>query len=151
MWKKSVKLILLCSLLLVLTACGDKKAGAESTTAQKEETQVDVDLTTLSSTMVYSEVNNMMISPGDYLGKTVKMKGNFAIYENEESGQIYYACLISDATACCSQGIEFVLKGEHNYPDDYPELDSEITVVGTFDTYQEGEYQYCQLVDAEME
>lgn len=33
----------------------------------------DVDLTTLSSTMVYSEVYNMMCEPDRYLGKRIKM------------------------------------------------------------------------------
>ena len=56
---------------------------SESKPAASEPTQstdgVDVDLTRLSSTMVYSEVYNMMNAPGDYIGKTIKMKGQFAI------------------------------------------------------------------------
>ena len=52
--------------------------------------------------------------------------------------------------ACCSQGLEFVLTGKHTYPDDYTELGSEITVCGAFELYEEGEIQYCRLVDAEM-
>ena len=117
---------------------------------------IDVDLTKLSSTMVYSEVYNMMYSPDDYVGKTIKMEGQFAIYQatdensNLISGQIYFACVIADATACCSQGLEFVLAGEHSYPDDYPELGNEITVTGTFELYEEDGFQYCRLVDAEM-
>ena len=53
-------------------------------------------------------------------------------------------------TACCSQGLEFVLAGEHSYPADYPELGTEITVVGTFQTYEENGYMDCHLVDAEI-
>ena len=117
---------------------------------------IDVDLTKLSSTMVYSEVYNMMYSPDDYIGKTIKMEGQFAIYQaTDETGalipdQIYFACVIADATACCSQGLEFILAGEHTYPDDYPELGNEITVTGTFELYEEGGFQYCRLADAEM-
>ena len=52
---------------------------SESKPAASEPTQstdgVDVDLTRLSSTMVYSEVYNMMNAPGDYIGKTIKMTG----------------------------------------------------------------------------
>ena len=55
----------------------------------------DVDLTVLSSTMVYSEVYDMMASP-----------------------------------------------------DDYPEEGGEVCVIGTFDTYQEGEFTYCTLRNA---
>ena len=109
---------------------------------------IDVDLTALSGTMVYSEVYNMMASPGDYVGKTVKMDGTFALYHDEESDNYYFACIVKDATACCSQGIEFVLTDDYTYPDDYPAPDEEITVVGVFDTYMEGEYMYCTLRSA---
>lgn len=91
----------------------------------------------------------MVYTPEDYMGKTVKMNGTFSIYESDDRN--YYTRLISDATACCSQGIEFVLDEDYTYPDDYPELGSEITVTGTFDTYTEGELTYCQLVDAVMQ
>ena len=111
---------------------------------------IDVDLTTLSSTMVYSEVYNMMVSPDDYIGKTVKMDGKFALYYDESTGKYYFACIISDAAACCSQGIEFVLTDEYTYPDDYPKEGEEICVIGTFDTYREGEYTYCTLRDARI-
>lgn len=60
------------------------------------------------------------------------------------------AAIISDATACCAQGIEFVWRGEHAYPSDYPPLDTEITVTGTFDTYFEDDYMYIQLLDADL-
>lgn len=112
---------------------------------------IDVDLTALSRTMVYSEVYNMMDTPGVYMGKTIKMNGTFAVYEDPNTGKLYYACMISDATACCTQGIEFVLDGDYNYPDDYPEVGSNITVLGTFDTYEENGYMYCQLIEAKME
>ena len=131
----------------------------QETTAPPAATavNVDVDLTALSSTMVYAEVFNMMMNPNDYIGKTIKMHGSFAIgYSNNADGtmnteSIVFACVIADATACCSQGIEFVLSGEHTYPDDYPALSSEITVVGTFTTYEEYGMLYCTLTDAVME
>ena len=112
--------------------------------------EFDVDLTTLSSTMVYSEVYNMMYEPDRYVGKRIKMNGQFAVYEDPNTGAVYTACIIMDATACCSQGLEFVLTGEKTYPDDYPELGSEITVTGTFQLYDENGTTYCHLVDAEM-
>lgn len=111
----------------------------------------DVDLTKLSSTMVYSQVYNMIVSPDDYLGKKIKMSGNFSVYQDQTTHKIYYACLIADATACCSQGIEFELEGDYTYPDDYPELNSTITVSGIFDTYEENGYLYCRLINAKME
>ena len=111
---------------------------------------IDVDLTVLSKTMVYSEVYNMMASPEKYIGKTVKMKGPFAFYHDETTDKYYFACIIQDATACCAQGIEFVLTDDYVYPDDYPEVDEEICVIGVFDTYQDGNYTYCTLRNAKL-
>ncbi|MBR4731214.1 MAG: hypothetical protein IK081_00435 [Lachnospiraceae bacterium] len=127
---------------------GEGQASVSSGEGASEEIVPDVDLTTLSSTLVYSEVYNMMTAPSDYVGKNVKMKGAFSYYQDPNTGNEYYACIIQDATACCAQGIEFVLAGDHKYPDDYPEMNSEITVAGVFDTYMEGEYMYCTLKNA---
>lgn len=113
-----------------------------------------MDLTVLSSTMVYSEVYSMMSFPDDYIGKTVKMKGQFAIgyvYNTDgtpDESTARFACVIADATACCSQGLEFILTGEHTYPDEYPELGAEITVVGTFEWYEEDGCRYYRLGNA---
>ena len=152
--------LLLCS----LAACGtkdnkDTESAADTPPASQTQSAdgIDVDLTALSSTMVYSEVYSMMSFPDNYIGKTVKMQGQFAVYQaTDESGafipdQIYFACIIADATACCSQGLEFILTGEHTYPNDYPELGSEITVTGTFEVYTENGFQYCRLKDATIE
>ncbi|MBQ1351277.1 MAG: hypothetical protein IIY71_00975 [Oscillospiraceae bacterium] len=122
----------------------------ESEIAAGRAEGIDIDLTALSSTTVYSEVYNMMVSPEDYIGKTVKMDGQFALYHDETTDNYYFACIISDATACCSQGIEFVLTDEYTYPDDYPEEGGEICVTGVFDTYQEGDNTYCTLRNAKL-
>ncbi|MCR4711191.1 MAG: hypothetical protein K5707_02735 [Clostridia bacterium] len=122
----------------------------EAELAASSSAGIDVDLTMLSSTMVYSEVYNMMISPETYIGKTVKMAGMFASYYDENADQYYYACIIQDATACCAQGIEFVLTDDYTYPDDYPEEGGDICVVGVFDTYRDGEFMYCTLRDAKL-
>ena len=55
-----------------------------------------------------------------------------------------------EETACCSQGIEFELAGDHTFPNDYPEVGAEICVMGVFDTYMEGTYTYCTLRNATM-
>ena len=63
--------------------------------ASSEPTQgsglVDVDLTKLSSTMVYSEVYHLIYNPDDYIGKTIKMEGQFAYYENPDTKDQYFA------------------------------------------------------------
>ena len=62
-----------------------------------------------------------------------------------------YACVIADATACCTQGIEFVLRGEHRYPQDYPPLGEEITVIGTFETHESDGIPGVRLAEAELQ
>ena len=146
--KRLLTLFIFFTVFLVSTGCG----GGSSSAAEKggDPEGIDVDLTVLSATMVYSEVSNMMTSPQDYIGKTVKMKGAFDCFHDEASDNYYFACIIQDATACCAQGIEFVLSGEHKYPNDYPAKGDTICVVGVFDTYREGERTYCTLRNAKM-
>lgn len=112
---------------------------------------VDVDLTQLSSVMVFSEVYNIMVLPQDYMGKTIRMEGITAIYTDEATGQKYYSCIVQDATACCAQGIEFRLKDINGKPAAYPEEGEMITVTGVFDVYAENGYQYALLTDAALE
>lgn len=160
-------LILPVAAAMLFTSCGSTSAvGNDSATvsASTENTDsaaravsgdlsdrnVDIDLTVLGSNMVYSQVYDMVTNSDDYVGKVVKATGSFAYYKDENTGNEYFAVLISDATACCSQGIEFVLDGDYTYPDDYPELGTELTVVGEFNYYKEDYSTYCQLLHAEM-
>ena len=133
----------------------------QQTPEEPEQTQtsadgVDVDLTVLSSTMVYSEVYNMLYNdPAHYLGKTVKARGGFSIYQLVTDGVLHpdpvsYACIISDTAACCAEGMEFVLEGDLTYPDDYPELGTEITVIGEFQSYEENGMTRYHLVNARL-
>ena len=140
---KTKSILLLLTLLLVLSACGKQ---SETAAAGNTQGKVDVDLTALSSTMVYSEVYNMLNAPEGYVGKTVKMTGGYSAFMDESTGAVYRVCMIADAAACCAQGMEFVLKeGE-----EYPEMESDITVVGTFQLYDENGSTYCHLVDASI-
>ena len=135
----------------------EQQSQEEPEQTQPSADGVDVDLTVLSSTMVYSEVYNMLyFYPEDYYGKTVKMTGLFNVYQwVDENGvvddmPVAYACIISDAMACCAEGVEFVLEGDYTYPDDYPELGTEITVIGEFQSYEENGVTWYHLVNARL-
>ena len=130
---------------------GTTEATPDAAFAVSPSNSVDVDLTVLNSTMVYSEVYSMVTSPETFIGKSVRMSGAFAMQYGE--GRNYYAVLIADAAACCAQGLEFVLENSDSlsYPKDYPTVGNTVTVVGTFNTYDEGGYTYCELVDAHFE
>lgn len=113
---------------------------------------IDIDLTQMSSTMVFSQVYNITMTPEDYQGKVIKMKGQFLSDLDTGINTRYYACLILDATACCAEGLGFVPKDGYLYPEDFPEPDGEITVTGTFDYFWENEYIInCRLIDADIE
>lgn len=122
----------------------------DSAVLGNSEEGIDIDLTNASATVVYSEVYDMMYFPENYVGKTIKMDGLFTYYYDEAMDKYYFACIIMDATACCSQGIEFELTDDYVYPDDYPEDGGDICVVGTFDTYEEDGFTYCVLRDARL-
>ena len=134
----------------------EQETPEESEQPQASSNGVEVDLTVLSSVMVYSEVYNMLYNdPAHYLGKTVKARGEFSIYQLVTDGvlqpdPVSYACIISDAAACCAEGMEFVLKGDLTYPDDYPELGAEITVIGEFQSYEENGMTWYHLVNARL-
>ena len=81
---------------------------------------VDIDLTRMSSTMVYSMVFKMVTEPTKFVGKRIKMKGVFSSYQDEETGRRFFGCVIKDALACCSQGLAFETATPRKYPKEYP-------------------------------
>lgn len=121
---------------------------------EEKKSNVDYDLTQMNSDMVYAMVYQMMAVPEQYVGKTFRMDGIFYSSYYDTTNQYYFYCVIQDALACCTQGIEFVWEdGSHIYPDEYPEEAEEIIVEGTFETYTEegDENLYCHLVNATWE
>ena len=109
---------------------------------------IDYDMTKLSSDLIYAEVYNMMIFPKEYIGRTVKVSGVFTVYYDEAKDKYHFACFVSDAAACCRQGIEFILEGDNVYPEDYPAEGAEITIQGVFGTYEEDGGTYWSLTGA---
>lgn len=141
---------LFCSCGNTATAEAPESEAVSATESAAPEEGIDYDLTTMSSTMIYSTVSNMMLYPDVYQGKTVKLEGNFSVYHDEAADRYLFAAIVPDATACCQQGIEFVLGDDYKYPDDYPEEGQSITIKGTFNTYNEYGFNYAQLLDATM-
>ena len=135
-----------------LAAAQTERTSVEAPQAPQTEDDrsIDLDLTTISGTVVYSQVYDMTVQPEAYLGKRIRMKGAFSYFQDPDTRREYFAAVIADATACCAQGIEFVWKGEHAFPRDYPPVDTEITVTGIFGTYEEDGYTYLQLADADV-
>ena len=135
----------MCSILLILVfaSCsfGVKKGNVQ---------KVDFDLTKFSSVMVYSGLYNILSNPSEYVGQVIKIKGYFDLFHDNETGKDYFGVVIMDSSACCSTGLDFVLRDEYKYPKDYPEVGETITVAGKFEMYRDGDEVFCHLVDADI-
>ncbi|MCR4639440.1 hypothetical protein [Ruminococcus sp.] len=149
--KKLAIAVVLCLCTALFSGCGNTDKTDKSspdTTKSTSSDGIDLDLTKMSSTMVYSTVYSMMTKPEDYIGKKIRVTGNFNAYHNDQTDKTYFSVIIADATACCQQGLEFDLGSSCKYPDDYPHENALITVTGDFTTYMENNYEYCQLKNA---
>ena len=129
---------------------GDAGKGKSSKSKSKTNSnKIDVDLNNLNANVVYSQVYLMMTEPDKFIGKRIRMSGQFNVYAAEEGNPSgvteYYAIIIADAQACCQQGIEFVWPG-HTYPEGFPEVKSNASVTGIFEVYEENGKKYCRLV-----
>ena len=124
--------------------CGSGRIGSGSAS------KVDIDLTRMSSTMVFSEVSNILLNPEDYVDKTIKMEGEMAVYPNQDRSGYYYTVIVADATACCAQGLEFVLENGSLNREDYPEPGTQISVVGKGETYDEDGVEYFHIAQSEV-
>ena len=155
---KKIICVILAGLMLLMCGCArtvkndteEPSVAKVKQTAKAADGKIDIDLTKMSSTMVYSEVSNIVTAPEKYVGKVIKMSGPFQISEDDAGEKIYFNCIISDATACCQSGLEFATTEDFKYPEDFPEVGETVTVVGTFETYSEGDQLYCHLKDATL-
>ena len=85
-----------------------------------------------------------------------------AVFDNPIEGGKSYCCIVTDTPGCCSQGLEFVLKGAGEKSgantdsassinfSDYPPADSKITVCGIFKLYEKDGISYIRLIDSEF-
>ena len=124
-------------LLIFLFICVFSLSTSSFAAGNASANHVDLDLTRMSSTMVYSMVFQMVTEPKKFVGKTIKMKGAFSSYQDEETGRRFFGCVIKDALACCSQGLAFETAKVRRYPNDYPDEGASITIVGTFEFEKE--------------
>ena len=134
---------------------GDAGKGKSSKSKSKTSSnKIDIDLNNLNANVVYSQVFLMMTEPDKFIGKRIRMSGQFNVYAAEEGNPSgvteYYAIIIADAQACCQQGIEFVWPG-HTYPEGFPEVKSNASVTGIFEVYEENGKKYCRLVADSVE
>lgn len=108
--KKTKLIVIIITLLAFVAVCIGITLHIVSSNSSKADKSVDIDLSTMSATAIYSEVSNMMTDPKKYVGKTIKVKGYYTVSIDPGTGERYTYCLIPDATECCQQGLLFKLK-----------------------------------------
>ncbi len=128
-----------------------KTQSTVSQTAPHDLSKIDLDLTQMSATMIYSTMFDMLVMAEDYIEKNIKVSGWFETYTDPQTGELYYAVVVPDATACCQQGLEFVWQGNHNYPDDYPQPGQDITVTGIYKMIENNGITYTYLEASKVE
>ena len=111
---------------------------------------IDVDLSETSSTLTYAQVVQILENPKYYLGKTIRIVGQYFASYFEETDKYYHFVVVGDVSLCCQQGVEFVWSGKHKYPDDYPEEKALIEVTGVFGSYEELGITYYYLAVDEI-
>ena len=129
-----------------MTADNNTQPQDNMAVTKDENSDVDLDLTNKSATIVYSQVFNMLCVPEEYVGKTIRIKGQSYYYTND-FGDKGYSCIVMDATACCAQGLEFVPVAGVTQPKD----DQEIIVTGNFEVYEYHGYDSFRLNNASVQ
>ncbi len=154
MKEKVFKKYLLLILFVCLAGCSKNSKNtrnhAKKSVADLQENEsafaLDIDLTKMSATMIYSQIFNMIIEPEVFEGNIIKVAGKFTEISDSETSQISYAVLIPDATACCQQGLELRWEGRSELSGECPELDSEIVVTGKYTVmYDENDIMHTYI------
>jgi len=130
-----VSLILLAALLV---GCSGSNASVGGRTAEERAAvHVDVDLTALSATVLAAEMVNIYTNKDDYIGKVVRVRGEYNNLFIDYTGRFHHFVLTVKGDSCCpDEGLEFEWTGDHIFPDDYPTLGATIEVEGVLSTYE---------------
>ncbi|MCL2271947.1 MAG: hypothetical protein FWC19_03965 [Treponema sp.] len=106
----------------------------------KQALIIDIELTAFSATMAHSMLVDMLTNPENYLGKTVKTRGEHTVlYYTPE--RPYNFIIVDGPPDCCPQALMFMLKGERVYPQE----GKRIEITGVFSRYDGFELPYYYL------
>lgn len=118
-----------------------KKSDTSDETDKNSKQKVDIDFSELDTNMIYSIVYNMIFEPEQYSGKTIRIRGESYSTFYEPLNKTFYTVIVKDATACCAQGLSYILPEGAEYPEDG--LDVEVT--GVFEILEKDGIEFTQL------
>ena len=119
------------------TGAGDTGAVTDTEPGDPARSALDLDLTQLNGLLAYSMVVTILENPDAYVGKNIKLTGEYFPLYFEPTERNYHYIIVGDESLCCQVGMEFVWNGTHAYPDDYPDEYENIELSGTF-SHNEG-------------
>lgn len=134
--KKTFIILLITILLISLFSCNGNKHIKERKTQNNKiltTEQVDIDLSQLSLPVVYGQIFNITLNSDDYIGKTIKIKGIFDLFQDPNNNEVYCSIIIPDEQACCMQGFGIKFKSEYKFPKDFPKDDDTVTLIGRYE------------------
>ena len=126
-----------------------ENADAEEEKIQKakelEKYDVDLDFSSMNKTMTTAQMSSIYNSPGDYIGKTVRLTATYQKFHSDETGKDYNIAFGYDDTCCCAAwNIEFYGDKVPENIEDY----STVSMVGKLAQYDEGGQKYM-FIDVE--
>ena len=115
-----------------------------------ESGDVDIDLTSMSVTMVSAQVMQILMAPEDFLGQTIRIIGShFSFYWEDAEMQIHYVVLNVTA-GCCGQAFEFILPDDIVSSMGYPPQYAIIELTGGLSSYEKLGRVYYYLAVIEL-
>lgn len=159
--------VLLAAAMLAATGCeksvslldGKPAAGADEKPAAPG---IDFDFPAMNRVMRQTYSYRLAANLREFEGKVLRLGGLFLVRTDEDDGKRFYGCLVGEAggCSCCSVlgVLEFIPKGDLRWPDDFPAVESAITITGRLAMFEEGDmekrqgiYHIPRLVDAVFE
>lgn len=145
------KIFLLCVVsIFIFSSCGknknqpqiseaiiEEKTEIEKTPAveiklEESKEKVDLDLSNMNYNMISSILFKLVVEEEKYLGKKIRIKGQFYSNFDEENNIRHFSVLIYDPTACCQVGLMFIPRKKLSFPEDFPKQLETCTVTGIF-------------------
>ncbi len=154
--------LLAVGLVYLFASYGSASGGASAADkpAMFEGKPVDIDLARMSNTMQSTYTYRLSANPRELEGQTMRLTGQLLSRIDERDGQRYFGCLLGTpgGCPCCTPSgvLEFIPKDGMKWPDDFPPIESLVSVTGRIKVFKEkdpnrgGFYSIPRLVDAEV-
>ena len=111
-----------------------------------DEIVCDLDLTSMSTTMIFAQVNDFYTNGENYVDKIIKIKGLYIEDYREEIDTTYKMLIVSDVTGCCVIGVDVVLPDNMSYPSP----GTFIALVGSIEVIANGVFNQVNFIASDM-